>query len=60
MTPTSQAILSTQKPSAAAVLFYFPYLPPSQDLTQPGMWGMGSVYNGPDDTTERGSYTYTN
>jgi len=30
------------------------WLARNQDLTQPGMWGMGSVYNGPDDTIERG------
>ena len=27
-----------------------------QDLTQPGMWGMGNVYNGIDDVIDRGKH----
>ena len=36
-------------------LFPFQHLPAYfQDLTQPGMWGMGNVYNGIDDVVDRG------
>ena len=29
-----------------------------QDLTQPGMWGMGNVYNGIDDVIDRGKHKF--